>query len=166
MIGIVVGDLHLTEQRGPKRHAVGPRERCGLCRSSTRYHGRKKKYWGHTHEALERHDDFLAALNEWSPQDAAQAEGAVDAAAEWIPSILAHNLGRELQMRCAPRTRGTIPKRPTRWVFDSLGTLRRRLILRVGRLVRPQNRLTLRISGDDSIRDEMQGYLNALNKAA
>ncbi len=83
-----------------------------------------------------------------------------------LSGVLAHNLGRELQMQCVQRTRGTLPKRPARWRFESLGTLRRRLILRVGRLVRPQNRLTLRIAGDNSIQREMRGYMNALQKAA
>lgn len=83
-----------------------------------------------------------------------------------LSGVLAHNLCRELQMQCVPRTRGTLPKRPARWSFESLGTLRRRLILRVGRLVRPQNRLTLRIAGDDTVRQQMQGYMKALQKAA
>lgn len=45
-------------------------------------------------------------------------------------------------------------------------TLRGRLINRVGRFLRPQNRLTLRIAGDDALREEMEGYLGALRKAA
>jgi hypothetical protein len=66
-------------------------------------------------------------------------------------SILAHNLGRELQMRAAPPSRGTLPKRPARWVFLSLGSIRDRLLRRVGRLLYPQRRFTLRLSANPDV---------------
>ena len=83
-----------------------------------------------------------------------------------LASLLVHNLSRELQMRAAPATRGTDPKRPARWAFLSLGTLRQRLVCRVGRLLRPQGRLTLRMSADDSVAAEINQYMAGLRRAA
>jgi len=83
-----------------------------------------------------------------------------------MAGILAHNLARELQMRTSSPERSTWPKRPALWVFQSLGTLRSRVILRVGRFTRPQNRLTLNISAQPDVQTEIEGYMAALQKAA
>jgi hypothetical protein len=58
-------------------------------------------------------------------------------------SMLVHNLNRELQMQAQPQSRGITAKRTVQWVFEELGTLRRTIIQRAGRLTRPQGRLTL-----------------------
>jgi hypothetical protein len=60
-----------------------------------------------------------------------------------LTAILAHNLGRELQMQAAPPQRATTQKRTVRWIFEELGTLRRTIIQRAARLTRPQGRWTL-----------------------
>ncbi len=83
-----------------------------------------------------------------------------------LAAILAHNLGRELQMQVEGPSRSTLPKRPARWEFKTLGTLQDRVIRRVGRLVWPQGRLTLRIAGGDDVADEISRYTNALQNAA
>ena len=75
--------------------------------------------------------------------------------------VIAHNLSRELQMRTRAMDRSTWPKRPARWVFDSLGSLRQRVLLRAGRFVRPQGRLTLRIGAQPEVQAEIQGYVTA-----
>lgn len=64
-----------------------------------------------------------------------------------LAAMVAHNLARELQMRAAPPSRSTEPRRPARWQFNSLGTLRETLLHRPGRLLRPQGRLTLLVAG-------------------
>lgn len=62
----------------------------------------------------------------------------------WLLSaILAHNLGRELQMRAAPPSRGLSASRTVLWVFQGLDTIRRTVIQRAARLTRPQGRLTI-----------------------
>ena len=62
-------------------------------------------------------------------------------------TLLAHNLGRELQMAApgAERRRGTA-SRTALWVFEVLGTLRRTLVERAGRLTRPAGKLTLTLA--------------------
>jgi len=60
-----------------------------------------------------------------------------------LSSIMAHNLGRELQMRTGRPGRRTDAKRAARWAFDELATLRKQIVQRAGRLVRPAGKLTL-----------------------
>ncbi len=82
-----------------------------------------------------------------------------------LSTILAHNLTRELQMIVNPPTRKTAPKRPALWVFTQLNTLRNRLINRAGRLVRPNGKLTLAMSANEAVQNELLHYLGALDQA-
>ena len=82
-----------------------------------------------------------------------------------LSAVLAHNLGRELQMRTQAPSRATLEKRPALWEFARLDTLRRRLIQRAGRLIRPQGRLTLSMSANPAVRDELLHCLSALSAA-
>ncbi len=83
-----------------------------------------------------------------------------------LAGMLVHNLGRELQMRTYLPDRGNEPKRPALWKFAALGTLRQRILHTAGLLVRPQGRLTLKVSDNPNIRSEFTHYLEALHKAA
>lgn len=77
-------------------------------------------------------------------------------------SIMAHNLGREIQMDSQPRVRTTTPKRPALWVFDSLGSLCRRIVQRAGRLTNRSGKWTLTMNADESARHEINECLNKL----
>ena len=79
--------------------------------------------------------------------------------------LLAHNLGRELQMIAHPPSRATLEKRPAFWVFERLDTFRRRIIQRAGRLIRPQGQLTLSMSANPAVQQELLHYLDALQAA-
>lgn len=83
-----------------------------------------------------------------------------------LAAVLAHNLNRELQMAVREPDRNTTEKRSPLWVFQELGTLRRTLIQRAGRLTRPNNRLTLTLSASPQLRDELLSILDALPDAA
>ena len=63
--------------------------------------------------------------------------------------MMAHNLGREIQMLATPRHTYSHAKRPAAWVFQTLATLRHRFIRRAGRLTEPQGELTLTLSPKD-----------------
>lgn len=63
-----------------------------------------------------------------------------------LAGLLAHNLVRELQMRESPPQRATNMTRAARWVFDQVGTLRRHVFVRAGKLTRPGGCLTLTIN--------------------
>ena len=79
--------------------------------------------------------------------------------------LLAHNLGRELQMIAYPPSRMTLEKRPALWAFVRLDTPRRRLIQRAGRLIQPQGQLTLTMSANQAVQEELLHYLAALKAA-
>jgi len=83
-----------------------------------------------------------------------------------LASLLAHNLGRELQMATKPRVRGTTAKRQMLWDFQTLDTLRQRLVQRAGRLTSPAGELTLTVAANDATRRELTAYLAALQSAA
>ena len=71
---------------------------------------------------------------------------------------MAHNLTRELQIDAYQRQHATTAKRRNLWGFETLGTLRNRLIRRAGRLIRPQGRLTLIVQANTKLREELELY--------
>ncbi len=83
-----------------------------------------------------------------------------------LAGMLVHNLGRELQMATRSPERSTLPKRPSRWKFSDLGTLRQRYLHRAGTLSQPQGELTLTMSANPTVRSELFGFLDQLQKAA
>lgn len=83
-----------------------------------------------------------------------------------LSAILAHNLNRELQMIAHQPTRKTNEKRSPLWSFEQLGTLRRTIIQRAGRLTRPCGKLKLTMSANQATQDELLQILTALDRAA
>ena len=83
-----------------------------------------------------------------------------------MASLLAHNLNRELQMRCHPKARKTTEKRAPLWKFEQLGTLRKKIIQRAGRLTKPGGKLTLTMGINNAVEAELLGYLRCLEPAA
>ena len=79
--------------------------------------------------------------------------------------ILAHNLTRELQIRLNPRARGTTAKRAARWCFREIETLRRTLIQRAGRIIRPAGKLILSMNSNQRLERELRYALATLNAA-
>ncbi len=70
-------------------------------------------------------------------------------------NIVAHNLTRELQMRHRERDRNATVKRPALWKFSKIGTLRKLIIQRAGRLIRPQGILTLAMSNNPVVEENL-----------
>ena len=83
-----------------------------------------------------------------------------------MAAVLAHNLNRELQMHCHPMARKTTDKRSPLWKFEQLGTLRKKIIQRAGRLTKPGGRLTLTMGISDAVKAELLGYLRCLESVA
>jgi hypothetical protein len=83
-----------------------------------------------------------------------------------LSGMLAHNLSRELQMVAEPSPQATTAKRPARWHFLSLGTIRQRLLHRAGRLIRPQGELTLELNANPAVQAELTRYLDAMTGGA
>ena len=78
--------------------------------------------------------------------------------------ILAHNLTRELQIHLTPRTRGTTAKRAALWCFREIGTLRRTLIQRAGRIIRPAGKLILSMNSNEKLENELLHSLGRLKE--
>lgn len=83
-----------------------------------------------------------------------------------LSAVFAHNLSRELQMITQDPARNTQEKRPALWKFEQLGTLRSRIIQRAGRLIRPQGQLTLSMSANDAVQNELLHYLDKIKLPA
>ena len=81
-----------------------------------------------------------------------------------IAALLAHNLNREMQMRCRVKSRHTTEKRTPLWHFEQLGSLRRQLIQRAGRLTRPRGKLTLTMSANEAVQSGLLHYLTELKR--
>lgn len=122
---------------------------------------------------------LLAFHNGRGSQEGVFAELKTDSQLEYVPTrtlsgnqiyllsaVLAHNLSRELQMETMVKQRATTAKRTQLWTFERLDTLRRKLIQRAGRLTRPQGKLTLTLSANASVKNELLHYLTELDKAA
>jgi len=80
--------------------------------------------------------------------------------------LIAHNLNKELQMIAHPVSRATQEKRPALWKFEKLDTIRKRIIQRAGRLIRPKGKLTLSMSENEAVEKELLHLLDAISKAA
>ncbi len=83
-----------------------------------------------------------------------------------LSAVFAHNLARELQMLTRAPERSTQQKRPALWEFEQLDTLRRRIIQRAGRLIRPKGKLTLSMAANEATENEMLQILEAIERAA
>ena len=62
-------------------------------------------------------------------------------------------------MRHRKRDRHTPVKRPALWKFSEIGTLRKQIIQRAARLIRPQGILTLSMAYDPVVEDAILIYL-------
>ena len=76
--------------------------------------------------------------------------------------IMAHNLNREPQMRSNNKDRGTTSKRATHWVFESMNSIRLKIIKQAGRLTKPQGLLTLTMSVNATVQSAIDHYLTQL----
>jgi len=83
-----------------------------------------------------------------------------------LAGLFAFNLIRDLQMQLAPPQRGTTRKRATLWAFEQVGTLRKTIFQRAGRLSRPAGRLTLTFCAGKHLKQRVLQIFQSLNSAA
>ena len=81
-------------------------------------------------------------------------------------AMMAHNLGREMQMRAQARSNYSRVKRPAAWTFQTLDTLRHRFIQRAGRLTQPKGELTLTLNSNPKVEKDLLHFLETLKDAA
>lgn len=75
-------------------------------------------------------------------------------------------MSRQIQMLSKQSALRSLAKRPSAWAFEKLDTLRHRIIQRAGHLVRPQGKLTLTMSANHAVQNDLLHYLDVLQKAA
>jgi hypothetical protein len=80
--------------------------------------------------------------------------------------MMAHNFSREMQMVAHPAASRAKAKRPAAWTFQKLETIRRQIIQRAGRLTRPQGKLTLTMSPNTAVKQDLLFLMDALQKVA
>ncbi len=71
-----------------------------------------------------------------------------------------------MQMVAHPAASRTKAKQPATWTFQKLETIRRQIIQRAGRLTRPQGDLTLTMSPNTAVKQDLLFLMDALQKAA
>ena len=79
-----------------------------------------------------------------------------------LAAVFAHNLYRELHMNAFVSCRATSLTRPARWIFTQAQTLRHTLIQRAGFLHKPSGKLSLTLSANPAVADNIQHYLRRL----
>ena len=112
-------------------------------------------------------------------QEALFGDAKNDAALDSIPSktlfgnqlftlcaMMAHNLTREIQILANPSLVRVPPKRSALWSFERLDTIRHRIIQRAGRLTIPQGNLTLTLSANQAVQQDLLHFIEAVQKAA
>jgi len=72
-----------------------------------------------------------------------------------LAGVMGHNLLRELQMRQHPPQRRTTATRAALWMFEQVGSLRRKVFQRAGKLTRPSGHLTLTLNAGEPIRQQI-----------
>jgi hypothetical protein len=111
------------------------------------------------HEGRGYQEKIFAELKSQAQMDYIPARHRVANQVYLLCSMMAHNLGRELQMQVNPPARGVTLGRTVHWVFEELSTLRRNIIQRAGRLTRPQGKLTLTLGVNRSVQDAILRFM-------
>ena len=117
------------------------------------------------HEGRGSQEGIFAELKSHCQMDYVPVTTRVGNQLYMFAGILAHNLTRELQIQLTPRARGTTAKRAALWCFREIETLRRTLIQRAGRIIRPAGKLILSMNSNERLENELLhsiGLLKAL----
>ena len=78
-----------------------------------------------------------------------------------LSCIMAHTLGREIQIQAQPPERRNTPTRACLWALQKLDTMRKRVIQRAGRLTRPGGKLTLTMARNELVAGEFERLLGS-----
>ncbi len=107
-------------------------------------------------------EGLFAELKSQTQMDYVPTRHVVGSRVYVLAAIVAHNLNRELQMIMHQPVHRTNEKRSPLWLFEQLGTLRRTIIQRAGRLTRPSGKLKLTMSAIQPTQNRLLRKLTAL----
>ncbi len=114
------------------------------------------------HEGRGSQEGIFAELKSHCQMDYVPVTTRVGNQLYMFAAILAHNLTRELQIQVTPRARATTAKRAALWCFREIETLRRTLIQRAGRIIRPAGKLILSLNSNEKLEKELMNSLERL----
>jgi hypothetical protein len=118
------------------------------------------------HEGRGEREELIGELKSDCGLDYIPAKRLVANQIYLLAGLIAHNLGRELQIETQPATAGNFINRASLWFFHELSTLRRRVLWQPGRLIRPKGRLTLALADNAGLRDRFMHMREALRPAS
>ena len=113
------------------------------------------------HEGRGQQENIFSELKDQANMDYLPSRSWAGNKMYLICAILAHNLGRELQMDASEPQRGTTEKRSPLWIFEGLDVMRRKFLQRAGRLTRTNGVVTLTMSANRAVEQILQAYLAA-----
>lgn len=113
------------------------------------------------HEGRGQQEKLLGELKDQAQMDYLPGRKWVTNKMYLLCAVLAHNLGRELQMDARAPERATTHKRSALWIFEGLEMMRRKFIQRAGRLTRTNGRLTLTLTANKVVEQIFRSYLQA-----
>jgi hypothetical protein len=111
------------------------------------------------HEGRGQQENVLGELKEQVQMDYLPGKKWATNKLYLLCAVLAHNLGREVQMGARVPQRGTTEKRSPLWIFEGLNIMRRKFIQRAGRLTRTNGSWTLTMSANPTVAQALQSYL-------
>jgi len=127
----------------------------------------KRVHAGHVlrfHEGRGGQENLFSELKSDLPMGNVPVRTLVGNQVYLLAVLHAHNLTRSIQMAWRDRDRRTTPKRAAMWIFDRAASFRAKYLCRAGRFTRPQNELTLTISGNRSVEREIRDCLDAMGR--
>ena len=116
----------------------------------------------HFHNGRGTQEGIFAECKQHSAMDYIPFKKRISNKLFFASSAIAHNLGREIQIETQPRARNTTEKRKALWIFESLGTLSRRLILKAGKLTNHSGELSLTMNANQSVKRDLLHYLDKI----
>ena len=107
------------------------------------------------HSGRERQESIFAELKTCKQVDYVPTRTWAANQVYLLSAVMVHKLTKELQIITHTPQRSMEKKRPTLWKFEKLGTLRREIIQRAGRIIRSHGEWVLSMAKNDAVKDQM-----------
>jgi len=117
------------------------------------------------HEGRGEQEGLIGELKADCGVDRVPAKRLVANQIHLLTSLIAHNIGRELQISAGPEPACNTVHRAALWTCHELSTLRRQLLWQPARVLRPNGKLTLALGANTTMKERFLGFWHALARA-
>jgi len=117
------------------------------------------------HEGRGEQEGLIGELKADCGVDRVPAKRLVANQIHLLASLIAHNVGRELQITAAAPPANNAVHRAALWTCQELSTLRRQLLWQPARVLRPNGKLTLALGANTTMKERFLGFWHALAPA-